>query len=57
MVEKIIVSPESIRGLGNIVSPKSSSDFTVEDCTIATSTATVNGVSMTVYTLTPEGGG
>jgi len=57
MVEKIIVSPDSIRGLGNIVSSKSTTDYTLSDCTLTTSTDTVNGVSTTVYTLTYSGGG
>ena len=51
MVEKIIVSPDSIRGMGNIVSPHILSDYTVSDCGISSGTDTVNGVSNTVYSL------
>ena len=49
MVEKIIVSPEDVRGLGNIVSPKSTSDFTLSDADLSSATETVNGMSLTVY--------
>ena len=53
MVEKIIINPNKVRGYGNIMSPHSSSDYSLEDCTIATGTDTVNGATETVYTLTP----
>ena len=53
MVEKIIVNPNEIRGYGNILNVHSSSDYDLEDCTIATGTDTVNGATETVYTLTP----
>lgn len=53
MVEKIIINPNKVRGYGNIISPHSSSDYELEDCTIATGTDTVNGATETVYTLTP----
>lgn len=53
MVEKIIINPNKVRGYGNILSPHSSSDYELEDCTIATGTDTVNGATETVYTLTP----
>lgn len=56
MVEKIIVSPDSIRGLGNIVAPKLTSDYELVDCTLSSGTDTVNGVTVTVYTLTYDGG-
>ena len=56
MVEKIIVSPDSIRGLGNIVAPKTTSDYELVDCTLSSGTDTVNGVTVTVYTLTYDGG-
>ena len=54
MVEKIIVSPESIRGLGNIVVPKTGADFEEYNCTMEVSDDTVNGEDVTVYVLTPE---
>lgn len=54
MVEKIIINPNKVRGYGNIMSPHSSGDYSLEDCTIATGTDTVNGATETVYTLTPE---
>lgn len=52
MVEKIIINPNKVRGYGNIMSPHSISDYSLEDCTIATGTDTVNGATETVYTLT-----
>lgn len=54
MVEKIIISPESIRGLGNIVMPKTGADFEEYNCTMEVSEDTVNGETVTVYVLTPE---
>ena len=54
MVEKIIVSPESIRALGNIVVPKTGADFEEYNCTMEVSEDTVNGEDVTVYVLTPE---
>ena len=56
MVEKIIISPDNIRGLGNIVAPKLTSDYELVDCTLSSGTDTVNGVTVTVYTLTYDGG-
>ena len=49
-MDKIIVNPLDVRGLGNIVSPKTISDFGVLNSTISSSTDTVNNESMTVYT-------
>lgn len=54
MVEKVIVKPNEIRGLGNIIIPKSLSDFTLYNSALSSSTKTVNGVSTTVYTLTSD---
>ena len=51
MVEKIIVNPESVRGLGNIISPKNTSDFVNYMSNSTSSTDTVNNQNMTVYTL------
>lgn len=55
-MEKIIVNPLSVRGLGDIVSPKILADFDVCDSVLASSTDTVNGVSMTVYTTSYRSG-
>ena len=51
MVEKITVNPESIRAYGNIITPKTSTDFSLygEDYKIIESTDTVNGEQTTVY--------
>lgn len=38
MTEKIIVSPLRVRGLGDVVSPKSTQDFSPYGCTVASST-------------------
>ena len=51
MVEKIIINPEEVRGLGNIMSPHSSSDYEVYMSSISSGTDTVNGQTMTVYEL------
>ena len=55
-MEKIIVNPLSVRGLGDIVSPKILADFDVCDSVLASSTDTVNGVSMTVFTTSYRSG-
>ncbi|WP_405296349.1 hypothetical protein [Methanobrevibacter sp.] len=55
MQDKIIVTPESVRGLGNIVIPKSSSDFENYNSVISSDTEEVNGTEMTVYTLDYDG--
>ena len=52
MVEKIIINPEEVRGLGNIMSPHSSSDYEVYMSSISSGTDTVNGQTMTVYEMT-----
>ena len=50
MVEKIIVNPNEIRGYGNIISPKTSTDFTPStDYKVVQSTDTVYGTETTVY--------
>ncbi len=50
MVEKITVNPESIRAYGNIITPKTASDFTpLTDYKVVQSTDTVYGVETTVY--------
>ena len=51
MVEKIIVNPESIRGYGNIITPKTASDFTSSsiDYKVVKTTDTVYGTETTVY--------
>ena len=56
-MEKIIVQPEKVRGLGNIVDIKTVNDFTPYDSQISSATETINGVTTTVYTLTGDLGG
>ena len=48
-MDKIIVNPLDVRGLGNIVSPKTISDFGVLNGTLSSGSDTVNNQSMTVY--------
>ena len=55
MLDKIIVAPEKVRGLGNIVSPKTSSNFTNYDSSITTGSETINEVQYTVYELSYDG--
>lgn len=55
MQDKIIVTPESIRGLGNIVIPKSPSDFQKHNSSLSSDTEEVNGTQMTVYALNYDG--
>ena len=47
-MDKITVIPEDVRGLGNIVSPKSTGDFNVSDGTISSASDSTYG---TVYSL------
>lgn len=49
-MEKIIITPNEVRALGNIVSPKSKNDFIGSK--IVQSTATVQGIPSTIYTST-----
>ena len=51
MVEKITVNPESIRAYGNIITPKTSTDFSLygEDYNIIESTDTVYGAEASVF--------
>lgn len=51
MVEKITVQPRKIRGLGDIVSPKSTSDFETYLSTISSATETVDNKESTVFTM------
>ena len=44
-MEKIIVIPEEVRGLGNIVNPKTGADFTCANSNLGVSTA-YNGISV-----------
>ena len=57
MVEKIIVNPESIRGLGNIMLPKSVTDFELYNSTLSESEDTVYGTTKTVFVLEYDSGG
>ena len=56
-MEKIIVQPAKVRGLGNIVDIKTVNDFTPYDSKITSASETINGVTTTVYTLTGDLGG
>ena len=49
MVDKITVNPSEVRGAGDIVSPKTSSDFSFYNSYIQSSTQSVNDAPMTVY--------
>lgn len=51
MVDKISVNPLSVRGAGDIVSPKTSTDFDVYNSTITSNSEEVDGATMTVYTV------
>ena len=56
MVEKIIVNPEEIRGLGNIVSSNHSlEDYKVYMSTLEEGTAEIEGVETVVYEMDPLG--
>ena len=49
-MDRVSVNPGKIRCLGNIVSPKTSTDFGTVNGTISSGTDSVNTQSMTVYT-------
>ena len=51
MVEKIIVNPSSVRGLGDILEAKATSDYTLYGSTLTTGTDTVNGATVDVMVL------
>ena len=51
MVNKVTVNPLSVRGAGDIVSPKTASDFDVYNSTIVSGSEDVGGATMTVYTV------
>ena len=53
MVEKIIVQAEEVRGLGNILMPKSGADYSVYNCTLEVGEDSVWNEDMTVYIMTP----
>ena len=55
MVDKITVNPLEVRGAGDIVSPKTSSDFSFYYSYIQQSTQLVNDNPMTVYQMTRWG--
>ena len=48
-MDKLIVMPENVRGLGNILSSKTLNDFAVYNSNIQSSTGEVNGISRTVF--------
>ena len=49
MVEKIIISPDGVRGHGNIVSPKSDEDYIVYNSSLTEGIDIIEGSAMTVY--------
>ena len=49
MVEKIIINPNEVRGLGDIVSSKEATDFTTSSCTINKGADFIEGVREDVY--------
>ena len=49
MVEKIIINPNEVRGLGDIVSEKEATDFTTSQCTISKGADFLEGVREDVY--------
>ena len=51
MVEKITITPQEVRGLGDIISPKTLSDFNKQYSTLTETTDTVHGVTTTIYDL------
>lgn len=55
MQEKIIVTPSEVRGLGNIVIPKSSTDYAKYKSSMTVDTEEVDGIERTVYTLDYDG--
>ena len=50
-MEKITITPNMVRGLGDIISPKTLSDFNKQYSTLTTTTDTVHGVTTTIYDL------
>ena len=54
-MDKIIVPFEDIRGLGDIVTPKSLSDFQEYFSVISTDTEEIDGILTTVYTMDYSG--
>ena len=51
MVEKIIVSPGDVRGLGNIVDPKLVGDFETELCVLDEDTEVIQSTVLSIYTM------
>ena len=51
MVEKIIINPAIVRGYGNIIGAKDSTDYDTSDCTITEGTDTINGEQVTIMTI------
>ena len=49
MVEKITIQPREVRGLGNIVSEKTSKEFLADGCRVQQQTTTVNNVSRKTF--------
>jgi len=51
MVDKIIVNPENVRGVGNIISPKSLSDFILKKSSLNSDVESIDGIDTNVFIL------
>ena len=49
MVEKITITPQEVRGLGDIISPKTLSDFNKQNSTLTQTTDTVHGTTTKIF--------
>lgn len=52
MSDNIIVTPGKIRGLGNVLSPKSPNDFFEYNSSLTSNVTPINGIETQVYTMT-----
>jgi len=53
-MDRLILVPENVRCLGNIVSPTTASDFMVDSGMVSTSSDTIDGNHLPVYSLTKK---
>lgn len=54
MVDKIIIRPNEVRGLGDIISTKARTDFTTTDCNIIEGIDRVNGSNEKVFNINDD---
>lgn len=54
MVDKIIIRPNEVRGLGDIISTKAGTDFTTTDCNIIQGIDRVNGSNEKVFNINDD---